>query len=266
MAKKAAKEITSRSLIRDIQAKEWTRVKDQPRSQRGTKAEVYERALKKIADKAQRSVKQIRDIESGKRPGKNLLQPLKQIKSGRRVTAPEKQEQKVKARTKAKAAEKRPEKPPRPTRAAKPPKGERPEKPETPEKGPEQPEKPEKGPEKPETPEEQPPAPDKDKPEMPELPPEPIPEEQAEVSQSAIDRAEATLNRLFEKGGNDKVVVYINAKGTGRSVTLGAHGGIRISSILNSPSIGDFLAVQASGQGYEIDWSDVFSIEFEEYY
>jgi len=78
-----------------------------------------------------------------------------------------------------------------------------------------------------------------------------------------IEKAEAKLNDFYD---NDKVVVYINVKGTGKSVTLGAHGGITVGAILRAPSVGEFLAAQAGDQGYEIDWDDVVSIVFEEYY
>jgi len=80
---------------------------------------------------------------------------------------------------------------------------------------------------------------------------------------SPVEKFEAKLNNLFD---NDKIVIYINVKGTGKSVTLGAHGGIKVGTILRAPSVGDFLAVQGGDQGYEIDWDDVVSVEYEEYY
>lgn len=80
---------------------------------------------------------------------------------------------------------------------------------------------------------------------------------------SPVEKFEAKLNSLFD---NDRVVIYVNVKGTGKSVTLGAHGGIKVSTILAAPSTGDFLAVQGGDQGYEIDWDDVVSIIAEEYY
>jgi transcriptional regulator with XRE-family HTH domain len=80
---------------------------------------------------------------------------------------------------------------------------------------------------------------------------------------SPIEKFEGKLNNLFD---NDKIVIYINVKGTGKSVTLGAHGGIKVSTILAAPSVGDFLAAQGGDQGYEIDWDDVVSINYEEYY
>src|SRR5262245_61862602 len=94
----AKKEVSARSLIKDIQQKAWEKVKDAPRRERGTKAEVQARALEKTAEKLGRSVKQLRDIESGKRPGNNLVDGLKQVKRGRKVEAPAKDEKKVKAR------------------------------------------------------------------------------------------------------------------------------------------------------------------------
>lgn len=84
-----------------------------------------------------------------------------------------------------------------------------------------------------------------------------------EVVLSPVEKFESKLNNLFD---NDKVVIYINVKGTGKSVTLGAHGGIKVSTILAAPSVGDFLAAQGGDQGYEIDWDDVVSIVPEEYY
>lgn len=80
---------------------------------------------------------------------------------------------------------------------------------------------------------------------------------------SPLAKAERQIANFFD---TDKVVVYINVKGTGKSVTLGAHGGIKVSTILAAPSVGDFLAAQAGDQGYDIDWDDVISIEFEEFY
>jgi transcriptional regulator with XRE-family HTH domain len=80
---------------------------------------------------------------------------------------------------------------------------------------------------------------------------------------SPIEKFESKLNNLFD---DDKIVIYINVKGTGKSVTLGAHGGIKVSTILAAPSVGEFLAAQAGDQGYEIDWDDVVSINYEEYY
>jgi Helix-turn-helix. len=80
---------------------------------------------------------------------------------------------------------------------------------------------------------------------------------------SPIEKFESKMNNLFD---NDKIVIYINVKGTGKSVTLGAHGGIKVSTILSAPSVGDFLAAQGGDQGYEIDWDDVVSINYEEYY
>lgn len=78
-----------------------------------------------------------------------------------------------------------------------------------------------------------------------------------------IRKAEGHLSQL---DGDSKVVIYINVKGTGRGATLGAHGGIYVSTILEAPSVGDFFAAQAGDQGYEIEWEDVTSIVIEEYY
>lgn len=94
------KEQTSKGLIKDILSKAWEKAKELPRKLRGTKANVEERARERIAEKTGRSKKQIKDIEKGKRPGKNLLDSLKQMKRGRKVTAPPKEEKKAKARKK----------------------------------------------------------------------------------------------------------------------------------------------------------------------
>jgi hypothetical protein len=80
---------------------------------------------------------------------------------------------------------------------------------------------------------------------------------------SPIEKAEAKLNNFYD---NDKVVIYVNVKGSGRSVVLGSRGGIKVGTILGAPSLEDFLGAQGGDQGYEIDWDDVASINFEEYY
>lgn len=80
---------------------------------------------------------------------------------------------------------------------------------------------------------------------------------------SPVEKFESKLSNLYD---NDKIVIYVNVRGTGKSVTLGAHGGIKVSTILSAPSVGDFLAAQGGDQGYEIDWDDVVSIGYEEYY
>lgn len=94
----------------------------------------------------------------------------------------------------------------------------------------------------------------------------------------------AALKSLLKKDkkGVDKVVVYINIPGAGKSITLGAHGGIPINEILKAKDLKTFLEEQAKRQGYKIkllpkddesepeseDWDDtdlIDSIEFEEY-
>ncbi len=110
--KKAAKETTSKSIIRDLVTKEWAKVKGQPRSKRGTKADVEARVIKRIAEKTGRNPKQIRDIEKGKRPGKNLFEPLKAIKRGRKVAAPPKEPKKITRRAKPKPPPQPPAAPP----------------------------------------------------------------------------------------------------------------------------------------------------------
>lgn len=96
-----------------------------------------------------------------------------------------------------------------------------------------------------------------------------------------LAKAQKALLKL-DKKGVDKVVVYINIPGAGKSITLGAHGGIPIDQILSARSLRDFLEEQAKRQGYSVkllleneesepgdeDWEDVDlidSIEFEEY-
>lgn len=183
----AKKEAGSKGVIKSLLSRAWEKVKDLPRRIRGTKADVEAKERKKIAEKTGRDPKQIRDIEKGKRPGRNLLDSLKAMKAGRKVEAPPK---------------------------AKP------------------------------TPE-------------PKAKPEP-------VIVSPIDKASGQLAAL-DKGGVDKVMVHITSGKTGRSITLGAKGGINVDSIRGAPSLGDFLAVQGGRQQYEIDWDDVIDIEFEEY-
>lgn len=96
-----------------------------------------------------------------------------------------------------------------------------------------------------------------------------------------IAKAQKRLLKL-DKRGVDKVVIYINLPGSGKSMTLGAHGGISIDLILSARSLKDFLEEQAAIQKYLLkllpedeesepgdeDWEDVDlidSIEFEEY-
>jgi len=65
---------------------------------------------------------------------------------------------------------------------------------------------------------------------------------------------------------DDKVVIYVNMKGVGKSVTLGSRGGISVDTIREGGNLGSFIGGQADTQGYEIDMDDVESIFFEEYY
>ena len=78
-----------------------------------------------------------------------------------------------------------------------------------------------------------------------------------------IRKAEGHLSQL---DGDSKVVIYINVKGVGKGATLGAHGGIYVSTILDAPSVADFIYAQSGDQGYKISWDDVTSIIIEEYY
>lgn len=110
MAKKT-KEPTSKGIIKDLLSKAWQKAKDLPRKLRGTKADVEAKERKRIAEKTGRSSKQIRDIEQGKRPGRNLFEPLKKLKRGRKPEAPPKEEKKVKARKKPPAEKPPAEKP-----------------------------------------------------------------------------------------------------------------------------------------------------------
>lgn len=86
----------------------------------------------------------------------------------------------------------------------------------------------------------------------------------------------------LDKKGVDKVVIYVNMPGAGKSITLGANGGISINEILKAKSLAGFLEEQAKRQRYLIkvlprddesepgseDWEGtdmIDSIEFEEY-
>lgn len=95
-----AKEVSSKTLITSLLDKAWQKAKGKPRSDRGTKADVEARELRRIAEKIGRSTKQIRDIKEGKRPGKNLAVPLKAMKGGRKPAPPPKDPIKAKARRK----------------------------------------------------------------------------------------------------------------------------------------------------------------------
>lgn len=95
-----------------------------------------------------------------------------------------------------------------------------------------------------------------------------------------LAKAHKALLRLDAKGV-DKVVIYVNLPGAGKSLTLGAHGGIPIDQILSATSLKAFLEDQAERQRYKLnllpdddsepgseDWEDtdlIDSIEFEEY-
>lgn len=84
---------------------------------------------------------------------------------------------------------------------------------------------------------------------------------------SALAKAELQLDKLFEQGSTDKVTVHVTDKKTGMTTVLGRHGGIKLGTIQNAPSLEDFLSAGLQGGNYgDIDWDDVASIEFEEYY
>lgn len=86
------------------------------------------------------------------------------------------------------------------------------------------------------------------------------------AGEKVLSKATRHLLKLDKKGA-DKVVVYVNKPGAGRSFTLGAHGGIDVNQILGAPSVGEFLVVQSARQNYGIeDFELIDSIEFEEYY
>ena len=116
-------------------------------------------------------------------------------------------------------------------------------------------------------------------------PPSPAPAQRAvkgkHPNAAKIAKALKALLKL-DKKGVDKVVVYINVPGAGKSLTLGAHGGLSINMILGAGSLHEFLQEQAKRQGYPLkllpedeesrpgdeDWEEVDlidSIEFEEY-
>lgn len=96
-----------------------------------------------------------------------------------------------------------------------------------------------------------------------------------------LAKAQKKLLKL-DKRGVDKVVIYINVPGSGKSITLGANGGISINEILKASSLKDFLEEQAERQRYSLkvlpedvesqpgdeDWEStdiIDSIEIEEY-
>lgn len=84
---------------------------------------------------------------------------------------------------------------------------------------------------------------------------------EAEIILSPIEKAEEKLKEMFD---NDKVVFYVHLPN--KTIPLGAHGGIKVGTVFKAPSLEDFLAVQGGDQGYKIDWSQVVSVTFEEYY
>ncbi len=114
MAKKKT-DTTSRGVIKGLLQKAWDKVKGKARSERGTKADVEAKERKRIAEKTGRSVKQVKDIEKGKRPGKNLFEPLKRLKRGRKAEDPPKEPKKITRK------KERPEKPKKEKPKKKPP-------------------------------------------------------------------------------------------------------------------------------------------------
>src|SRR5262245_36188807 len=60
-----------------------------------------------------------------------------------------------------------------------------------------------------------------------------------EILLSPIEKTEQEIRQLFD---NDKVVFYIHLPK--KTIPLGAHGGIKVSTVLKAPSLEDFLAVQ----------------------
>jgi hypothetical protein len=66
-----------------------------------------------------------------------------------------------------------------------------------------------------------------------------------------LAKAQKKLLKL-DKRGVDKVVIYINIPGAGKSITLGAHGGISINEILKANSLKEFLEEQAERQHYSL--------------
>lgn len=96
-----------------------------------------------------------------------------------------------------------------------------------------------------------------------------------------LAKAQKQLLKLSDRGV-DKVVIYVNMPGSGKSLTLGAHGGLSVDMILSADSLKSFLEEQAARQKYRLkvlpedeesepgseDWDDtdlIDSIEFEEY-
>jgi transcriptional regulator with XRE-family HTH domain len=99
---------------------------------------------------------------------------------------------------------------------------------------------------------------------LPSAKPKPAPKAETIIEKVVLSPFEKTELKLKEMYDNDKVVFYIHLKG--KTIPLGAHGGIKVSTVLKAPSLEDFLAVQGGDQGYKIDWSEVVSIDHEEYY
>lgn len=88
----------------------------------------------------------------------------------------------------------------------------------------------------------------------------------APPKETAIDKAQKQLDKFYD---TDKVVIYLTLKETGRSITLGAHGGISVDTIRGaSGGLGGFVSAQAEAQLYsdDDDPADWYAVEFEEYY
>ncbi len=86
-------------------------------------------------------------------------------------------------------------------------------------------------------------------------------------AQKVLAKGQRRLDKLDDRGV-DKVVIYINRPGAGKSFTLCANGGVSISEIYSGGGLGAFCAAQAKDQGYsdDLDYAYVDSIELEEYY
>src|SRR5215813_8345169 len=99
-------EATSKGLIKGLLSKAWAKAKAayekakakaksvvgkaRAKVARPKKSEVESKERKRIAIKTGRSVSQVRAIEKGERPGRNLQGALKSMKAGRPVRAPRK--------------------------------------------------------------------------------------------------------------------------------------------------------------------------------
>lgn len=65
--------------------------------------------------------------------------------------------------------------------------------------------------------------------------------------------------------GVERVVIYVNMAGAGRSFTLGAHGGIN-PRVIAAQGIEGFVTAQGRKQRYDFDWDNIESVFIEPYF